>query len=221
MDRLRVYHRIDVGEAQPTNQTLRRLCPAKQADVDDMLDDMQRHEVIEESDSPWSSPFVLVRKKNRDLCFCIEYRKLNNATRNKCFPLSRTDDTLDRLVGAKWFSTLELRSGYWQVDLHPDDKKTAFLMGPGLWQFMVMPFGLWKAPATFGRLTENLLRGLTYESSHVPGRHDRDWLHVPRAPAQPAESVPAVPRCLPKTQSGGVPILSEGSMLPQAYCYPR
>jgi hypothetical protein len=127
-----------------------------------MLEDMQQHEATEESDSPWSSRVILIQK-NRDLCSCVDYRKLNNATRNKCFPLSQTDDTLNGLAGAKWFSTLDLKICYWQVDLHPDDQKAAVAMGLGLWQFMVMPFGLRKAPATFERLLETLLQGLTYE----------------------------------------------------------
>jgi hypothetical protein len=75
---------------------------------------------------------------------------------------------LDTLAGAKWFSTLDLKSGYWQVDLHPDDKeKTAFSTGQGLWQFTVMPFGLCNTPATFERLMKTVLRGLTGESCLV------------------------------------------------------
>jgi hypothetical protein len=123
-----------------------------------MLDDMQRRGIIEESDSPWSSPVVLVRKKNGELRFCVDYRKLNNVTKKDCFLLPRIDDTLDTLAGAKWFSTLDLKSGNWQVDVHPDDReKTAFLTGQGLWQFTVLPLGLCNAPATFERLMETVL----------------------------------------------------------------
>jgi hypothetical protein len=110
----------------------------------------------------------LVRKKNGELHFCVDYRKLNDVTKKDCFPLPRTDDTLDTVAGAKWFSTLDLKSGYWHIDLHPDDKeKTVFSTGQGLWQFMVMPFGLCNAPATFERLMETVLRGLTYDSCLV------------------------------------------------------
>jgi hypothetical protein len=122
----RVYHHIDTGEARPIRQPPRRLPLAKQAEATEMLEDMRWRGVIEESDSPWSFPVVLVRKKNGDLHFCVDYRKLNDVTRKDCFPLPRTDDTLDTLAGAKWFSTLDLKNGYWQVDLHPDNKeKTA------------------------------------------------------------------------------------------------
>jgi hypothetical protein len=129
---------------------------------------MQRHGVIEESDSPWSSPVVLVRKKNGELRFCVDYRKLNDVTKKDCFLLPRIDDTIDTLAGAKWFSTLDPKSGYWQVDVNPDDKdKTAFSTGQRLWQFTVMPFGLCNVPATFERLMEAVLRGLTYDSCLV------------------------------------------------------
>jgi hypothetical protein len=161
-DGLTVYHRIDTGDARPIRQPPRRLPLAKQADVSEMLDDMQRRGVIEESDSPWSSPVVLVRKKNEELRFCVEYRKLKYVTKKDCFPLPRIDDTLDTLEGAKCFSILDLMSGFWQVDAHPDDKeKTAFSSGKGLSQFTVMLFGFCNAPTTFDRLRERVWRGLT------------------------------------------------------------
>jgi hypothetical protein len=95
-----------------------------------MLEDMKSKGVIEESDSPWSSPVVLVRKKNGNLRFCVDYRRLNDVTKKDRFPLPRINDTLDRLAGAKWFSTLDLKSKYLQVALHPEDKeKTAFSTG--------------------------------------------------------------------------------------------
>jgi hypothetical protein len=164
----RVYHRIDTGDARPIRQPPRRLPLAKQTEVSGMLDDMQRRGIIEESDSPWASPVVLVRKGNGKFRLCVGYRKLNNVTKKDCLPLSRTDDTFDKLAGAKWFSTLDLKNGYWQVDVHPDDReKTAFSTGQGLWQFTVLPFGLCNAPATFGILMETVLRGLTYNSCLV------------------------------------------------------
>jgi hypothetical protein len=85
----------------------------------------------------------LIRKKNGELRFCVDYRKLNDVTKKDCFPLPLIDDTLDTLAGAKWFSTLDLKVGYLQVDVHPDDKeKTAFSTGQELWPFIVMPFDL-------------------------------------------------------------------------------
>lgn len=111
------------------------------------FEDMQLHGIIKEPDSPWSSLDVLVQ--NGVLCFCVNYRKLDNVKRKDCFPLPCTDDTLDTLAAAKWFSTLDLKSSYRQVDLHPDKKKTAFLMDQGLWLFTVMTFGLCNTPVMF------------------------------------------------------------------------
>jgi len=153
------------GEYGRTEKVYHRLPLAKQAEVNILLEDMKSKGVIEELDSPWSSPVVLVRKKDGSLRFCEEYRRLNEVTKKDCFPLLRIDDTLDTLAGARWFSTLDLKSGYWQVALHPEDKeKTAFSMGQGLWQFTVMPFGLCNTPATFEQLMESVLTGLTYDA---------------------------------------------------------
>lgn len=92
----------------------------------------------------------------------MDYRKLNDVTKKDAFPLPRTDDILDALAGSTWFSTLDLKSGYWQVPVHSTDReKTAFSTGCALYQFTVMPFGLCNAPATFQRLMEKVLQGLT------------------------------------------------------------
>jgi hypothetical protein len=98
----------------------------------------------------------------------MEYRKLTNVTRKEGFPLPRFDDTLNTLAGAKWFSTLDLKSGYWQVDQHLDNMdKTAFSSGQGVWELTVIPFGLCNAPVMLEQLMETVLKGLTYESCLV------------------------------------------------------
>ncbi|GFW53059.1 retrovirus-related Pol polyprotein from transposon 412 [Trichonephila clavipes] len=148
-------HRIDTADHPPIKQHPRRLPFAKQEEVGTLLREMQENDIIEPSSSPWASPIVLVRKKDGSTRFCVDYRKLNDVTKKDSYPLSRIDDTLDTLSGHKWFSTLDLKSGYWQVEIHPEDReKTAFTSGQGLWQFKVMPFGLCNAPATFERLME-------------------------------------------------------------------
>jgi hypothetical protein len=107
-----------------------------------MFEDMQRRWFYRTVRQPLVFSVVLVRKENWDLGFCVDYKKLNDRIRKDCFPLLRIDDTLDTLAGAKWFSTLDLKTGYWQVDLHPEDKKTLFSAGQGLSQFTFILFGL-------------------------------------------------------------------------------
>ncbi|GFW70250.1 hypothetical protein TNCV_3337681 [Trichonephila clavipes] len=158
-------HRIDTADHPPIKQHPRRLPFAKQEEVGTLLREMQENDIIEPSSSLWASPIVLVRKKDGSTRFCVDYRKLNDVTKKDSYPLPRIDDTLDTLSGHKWFSTLDLKSGYWQVEIHPEDReKTAFTSGQGLWQFKVMPFGLCNVPATFERLMETVLKGLTFEA---------------------------------------------------------
>ena len=116
---------------------------------------------MECSDSSWASPIVLIKKKDGKTRFCIDFRKLNDVTRKDAQPLPRIDETLYAMGGACYFSTLDLASGYWQVERDPKDKeKTAFVTPYGLYQFNVMPFGLCNAPATFQQLMEQVLAGL-------------------------------------------------------------
>ncbi|GFV40128.1 retrovirus-related Pol polyprotein from transposon 412 [Trichonephila clavipes] len=116
-------HRIDTADHPPIKQHPRRLPFAKQEKVGTLLREMQENDIIEPSSSPWASPIVLVRKKDGSTRFCVDYRKLNDVTKKDSYPLPRIDDTLDTLSGHKWFSTLDLKSGYWQVEIHPEDRE--------------------------------------------------------------------------------------------------
>ena len=148
-----VQHRIHTGEAAPIRQQPRRLPLCKREEAKRAIKEMKELGVIEPSTSPWSSSIVLVGKKDGSTRFCVDYRKLNDVTHKDSYPLPCIDDTIEALAGAEWFSTLDLKSGYWQVPLDDAAKeKTAFSTGNGLSQFKVMPFGLCNAPATFERL---------------------------------------------------------------------
>ncbi|GBO32286.1 Retrovirus-related Pol polyprotein from transposon 297 [Araneus ventricosus] len=127
-------HRIHTGNHPPIKQYPRRLPLAKKEEAERLVKEMVDNGIIDESSGPWASPFVLVKKKDGSTRFCVDYRKLNEITIKDSYPLPRIDDTLDALNGR--FSTLDLKSGYWQVEIQPEDKeKTAFTTGQGLWQF--------------------------------------------------------------------------------------
>ena len=108
-------------------------------------------------------------RKNDGTCrFCVDYRKVNFITRKDAYPLPHVDDILDALTGSKVFSTLDLISSYWQVEVASQDhSKTAFCTTEGLLEFNVMPFGLCNAPATFQRLMDMVLTGLQWNSCLV------------------------------------------------------
>ena len=111
---------------------------------------------------------MLIRKGNSSIRYCVDYRKVNAVTRKDAYPIPRIDATLDALTGSKWFSTLDMISGYWQVEVDPEDRpKTAFSTDQGLFEFKVMPFGLCNAPATFQRLRDLVLTGLQWSSCLV------------------------------------------------------
>ncbi|GBM73773.1 Retrovirus-related Pol polyprotein from transposon 297 [Araneus ventricosus] len=161
-------YRINTGDHPSIKQYPRRLPLARKEEADHLVKEMVDNGIIEESSGPWASPIVLVKKKDGSTRFCVDYRKLNEITKKDSYPLPRIDDTLDALNGSQWFTTLDLKSGYWQVEIRPEDReKTAFTTGQGLWQFKVMPFGLCNTPATFERLMETVLRGLSSEACLV------------------------------------------------------
>lgn len=157
-----IEHNIDTGDAQPIRMRPRRLPLARQTAADKALQEMEKAGLIEPSTSSWAAPVVMVPKKQKpDWRFCVDFRPLNKVTKKDPYPLPRVDEALDSVAGSKWFSSLDLRSGYWQVPLAPEARpKTAFTTSKGLWQFKVLPFGLCNAPATFERLMDKVLAGI-------------------------------------------------------------
>ena len=159
-----VKHSIDTENARPIRQPLRRSSPQQREEVERQVGELLDKGMIQPSDSPWSSPVVLVNKKDGTKRLCIDYRKLNDVTIKDAYPLPRIDDSLDALSGAMYFSTLDLASGYWQVGMNADARdKSAFSTPSGLYSWNVLPFGLCNAPSTFERLMECVLAGLRWE----------------------------------------------------------
>ena len=156
-----IQMKIDTREVQPKRQPARRMPPAVRQEVARQLQEMQDNGIIEPSKSPWASPVVLVRKRDGSHRFCVDYRGLNSVTIPDNFPLPRIDDLLDQLGESKYFSTIDLAAGFWQIRMHPlSQEKTAFVVPQGLYEFRVMPFGLTNAPGVFQRLMQQVLAGL-------------------------------------------------------------
>ena len=149
-----VEHSIELTDETPFKLPHHRIPPSMYETVRQHVKDMLAAGVIRESKSPFTSPVVLAKKKDNSLRFCIDYRRLNARTVKDSFALPRLEETFDALVGARWFTCLDLKAGYWQVGVKEEDKhKTAFTLGPlGFYECERLPFGTTNAPATFQRL---------------------------------------------------------------------
>ena len=158
-------HEIPLSDATPFRLPYRRIPPAEFQEVQKHIKDLEKENVIKPSQSSFASPVVIVRKKDGSIRLCVDYRKLNSRTIRDAYPLPRIEEALDALGKAKYFSCLELTSGYHQVGVaEKDQPKTAFTTPMGLYEFTRMPFGLVNAPATFQRLMSNVFSGMNFES---------------------------------------------------------
>ena len=155
-----VKMQIEVENHEPIKMRPYRTPIKTREVIDKAINEMLDADVIRRSRSPWSFPVVIVDKKDGSKRFCVDFRKLNQVTKKNSYRLSLIDDILALLGKAKYFTSLDLKSGYWQVAMDEQDKeKTAFACHKGLFKFNVMPFGLSNAPAVFQELMSVVLQG--------------------------------------------------------------
>ena len=144
---------------EPFKERFRRIAPHKVEEVHQHIQEMLDGGAIWPSQSPWCNAVVLVQKKDGTLRFCIDFRRLNARTKKHSYPIPKCPETIESLVGARYFSTMDLKSGFWQVKVSEDScQYTAFTVGSmGVHKFLHMPYGLCNTPATFQHLMQNCL----------------------------------------------------------------
>ena len=145
-------------DVPPVHRPLYKMSPLELEETKKQIEYLLEHEFIRPSDSPYGAPVLFVLKKDGGLCMCIDYRWLNKKTIKNRYPLPLPEEMFDRLGGAKVFSKIDLKSGYWQIPVRKEDiHKTAFKTRWGLYEFLVMPFGVTNAPAQFMNMMNDLL----------------------------------------------------------------
>jgi len=150
---------VDTGDHAPIKINPRPYSPVDLAKIKEFIDENLKSGVISESDSPWSFPLVLAVKPDGGTRVCVDYRALNRITRKDAHPLPRIDESLLRFYGMRYFTHIDLRSGYWQIILDlVSRQKTAFSSRYGHYEFNVIPFGLSNAPGAFQRRMNKVLR---------------------------------------------------------------
>jgi len=157
-----VTYQIDTGNAREIKQHYYRMSPKHESFIKEEIGHLQQQGLIVPSHSPWTSPALVVGKANGKLRLVVDYRQLNKVTKPDAYPLPKIADMLDAMAHCKFFSTLDLTSGFWQVRMNvQDQEKTAFSTKFGTYEFTVMPFGLMNAPVTFQHLMDSVFYDVT------------------------------------------------------------
>ena len=134
---------------------------SKEEGVRNELNKLLKEGIISPSASPWSSPIVLVRKKDGSTRMCIDFRRLNSKSMEDQFPLPNIEETLIKVRNSRFFSTLDMKSGYWQIPIAKEDReKTGFITSQSLYEWNYLPFGLRNALSHFSRVMNSILTGL-------------------------------------------------------------
>ncbi|GFV90324.1 hypothetical protein TNCV_4380391 [Trichonephila clavipes] len=156
-------HHINMGNSPPISVPPYRMSPVKKEILSKEIEDLSEKDIIEECESAYGAPVVLIPKPNNQFRLCIDYRKLNEVMVSDTYPLPRIDDLLQEAKHIAYISTIDLKSGYHQVNVNPADRdKTTFVCPFGTYRFKRMPFGLKNAPATFQRLMDISEEGYLY-----------------------------------------------------------
>lgn len=164
----KLKHHIKLSNETTFKHRARPIHPQDVEAVRKHLQELLSAEIIRESESPFSSPIVVVRKKNGDVRLCIDYRKLNLQTVKDAYALPNVEESFSALNGSKWFSVLDLKSGFYQIEVEESDKhKTAFVCPLGFFEFNRMPQGITNAPSTFQRLMERCMGDLNLKQALV------------------------------------------------------
>ncbi|KAG1933963.1 interleukin-1 receptor accessory protein-like 1-A [Pimephales promelas] len=156
-----VKHKIRLSDPTPFKQRVRPIHPSDYEAVRLHLEELYDAGIIRESESPFASPVVIVKKKSGKIRLCVDYRKLNAQTIKDAYALPNIEETFTALTGSRWFSVMDLKSGFYQVEMAEEDKpKTAFVTPMGFWEFNRMPQGVTNAPSTFQRVMEKCMGSL-------------------------------------------------------------
>eukprot|EP01129_Flabellula_baltica_P005312 TRINITY_DN1914_c0_g1_i1.p1 TRINITY_DN1914_c0_g1~~TRINITY_DN1914_c0_g1_i1.p1 ORF type:complete len:1797 (-),score=243.90 TRINITY_DN1914_c0_g1_i1:39-5429(-) len=156
-------HNIETGDAKPFKSRMYTVPKHLREELKAQIMDFLRRGLIEHSNSPYSSPIVLIKKSNGSWRFCCDFRKLNNATVGDAYPIPKIEDIMSMLKGAEYFSSLDFKTGFYHLRIAEEDReKTAFSSPFGFFQWIAMPMGLKNAPASFQRAMEAIFASFLY-----------------------------------------------------------